>query len=302
MKNLLITGATGFSNIQLEEFREIGFNVLFFQQENQELDFDTSTISAVICNNLFLHHNIDLFTQLQLVQLTSAGIDRFPLEKIKGRNIKLLNAAGVYGTPIAEWIVAKVLELYKHSVYFFGEQRNCNWQKHRGIRELAGQRASIVGFGNIGQETARKLKAFDVEIWAVENRELSKEELTLTDEVYSSNQLFEILPQVDIVILTLPLNDATFHMFDLNLMEQMKSSAILINTSRGGVIDEQALIQCLEEAKIGGAALDVFENEPLSKKSPLWKLDNVIVTPHNSFVSNRNKERLLSLCLKNLSI
>ena len=301
MRNLLITGAAGFDHTQLKEFEKLGFNVLFLQQETSDLNFDPATVLAVICNNLFAHHNIDLFTHLEWVQLTSAGIDRFPMDKIKDRDIKLLNAAGVYGIPIAEWIVTKVLELYKHSAYFYREQSNCNWQKNREIRQLAGQKVCIVGFGNIGQETARRLKAFDVNVWAVENRDLNKEERILADKVYSSNQLHEILPEVDIVILSLPLNASTFHLFDSEMLGQMKSSAILINTSRGGVIHEKALIGCLKEGKLGGVALDVFENEPLSADNPLWQMENVIVTPHNSFVSNRNKDRLLNLCLKNLS-
>jgi phosphoglycerate dehydrogenase-like enzyme len=300
MKNLLITGATGFNTVQLNSFKNLGFNITFFQQEAEELNFDPSTISSVICNNLFLYHDINEFSKLEVIQLTSAGTDRFPIEKIKDTKIKIFNAAGVYSIPIAEWIIAKILEFYKSSFYFYRNQIKKNWQKNRQIIELSGQKACIVGFGNIGQECARRLKAFDVEILAVENRKFNSKEL-FADKVYNSNELNKIIGEVDIVILTLPLNKSTYHMFNLNLIQRMKSSAILINTSRGGVIDEDALIKSLKERKIRGAALDVFINEPLKNESSFWKLDNVIITPHNSFVSNKNTERLFKLCKKNLS-
>lgn len=301
MINLLITGAARFSESQINSFKELGYNVIFQQQENEPLGFDPAIVSAVICNNLFMHHNIDMFTNLKLVQLTSAGTDRFPLDKIEGRDIKLLNAVGIYSIPIAEWIVTKVLELYKESAFFYQNQRDGNWEKSRTINELAGQRACIVGFGGIGKELALRLKAFDVEVCAVKRSAPTVEELTLVENIYFSEQLLNIISEVDIVILTLPLNTSTYHMVDKVFLEKMKSSAVLVNTSRGGVVDEKALIRCLQEGKIRGAALDVFKSEPLDSNNPLWKMDNVIISPHNSFVSNRNSERLLSLCLKNLS-
>jgi len=114
MKQLLITGACSFNEEQRIKLKELGFNLTFMQDETSPIEIEVSNVDAVICNSLFLYHDIELFKELKLIQLTSAGMDRVPLDYIQSKNIEVFNARGVYSVPVAEWVVLKILELYKN--------------------------------------------------------------------------------------------------------------------------------------------------------------------------------------------
>jgi len=140
-----------------------------------------------------------------------------------------------------------------------------------------------------------------VNVIGVDNRSLVKPENKLINELYRPDAICQVLNKSDIVILALPLTGQTHHMMNKHKFESMRKGSVLINVSRGGVIDETALIQALQDNKFLGVALDVFEEEPLSHDSPLWGFDKVIITPHNSFVSDKVNERLFDLIINNLS-
>ena len=169
------------------------------------------------------------------------------------------------------------------------------------LLELAGKTVAIIGFGDVGSEVAKRLKAFDVKIIGVGRRE--KIETLFTDEYCLINEIDEVLRKSDIVILTLPFTEETMNLIDGERIACMKDNSVLINVSRGGIIDEEALIIALQENKFLGVALDVFNEEPLLEDNILWDLENVIITPHNSFVSvNTNEQLLFRLMLKNLNL
>jgi len=138
----------------------------------------------------------------------------------------------------------------------------------------------IVGFGTIGQSLARKAKAFGMKVMATKNRMEKGEKQKYVDRLLPRDKFREFLCTADFVVLTVPLTKETHHMIGSKELDCMKETAILINAARGGVIDEKALINALIEKKIAGAGLDVFEEEPLSPKSRLWDMENVIITPH----------------------
>ena len=131
-------------------------------------------------------------------------------------------------------------------------------------------------------------------------RELVKPTNDLFDTYYTINNVSEAVKNADVVILTLPLTDETRNMFNKELLSQFKNDAILVNIARGAVVNEDDLINALKNNELGGAVLDVFETEPLDEKSELWNLPNVVITPHNSFVSPKNNERLFELVYNNL--
>ena len=133
---------------------------------------------------------------------------------------------------------------------------------------------------------------------------LATQTSTLFDQLVEAKSKFRAgtLAQSDIVILTLPLNDSTYHLFNSDRMSKMKDGSVLVNMSRGKIIDEQALPPALQNRKPAFAVLDVFEQEPLEPSNPLWKVKNLIITPHNSFVSEKNFERLFQVIFKNLQI
>lgn len=297
--NLLVTGAFSASEEQLNKISSLGYKLYFQKDERGIPECDFSVIDAVICNGLFLYHDIDEFKNLKLIQLTSAGLDRVPLEKINQRGIALFNARGVYSIPMAEFAVAGVLSLYKHLNLFYENQKNHLWQKDRELQELCESTVAIVGCGSVGTECAKRFDAFGAKSVAVD---IVKPQSDIYDEYIDIKEIKTAVSKADIVILTLPLNDETRGMFDKELFGCFKSGAVFVNISRGATVNENDLLLSLENGKLGGAVLDVFEKEPLSKDSKLWDLENVIITPHNSFVSQKNNnKRLASLIYKNLA-
>lgn len=294
--NILVTGAWKCTEEDLNTIAAMGHQVVFMQQEREALPVEPAWVEGMICNGLFLHHDISLFPNLRFIQLTSAGFDRVPMDEVNRRGIRICNARGVYGIPMAEFAVSGVLQLYKQSRFFTENQKNHGWNKHRGLMELWGKQVAIVGCGNIGQECAKRFAAFDCRVVGVD---IFEGELPNISKIYHISRLPEVLPDSDVVVLTLPLTEQTKHLFGGDAFAAMKQGAVLVNIARGGVVDTQALIHALQ-TRLGGAVLDVFEEEPLSEDSPLWDMDNVIVTPHNSFVGQGNNDRLSRIIFDNI--
>ena len=294
---LLMTGAFNCTAEQKLNIEKLGCEVMFQQMENEPLSQEMYEAEAIICNGLFLYNDLDKFPNLKFVQLTSAGLDRVPVDKMKEKSIKLCNARGVYSTPMAEWALTGVLTLYKHTNTFYNNQLNHKWVKDRSVKELSGSTICIVGCGSVGTECAKMFKPFAKEIIAVD---IVKPTNDLFDTYYTINNVSEAVKNADVVILTLPLTDETRNMFNKELLSQFKNDAILVNIARGAVVNEDDLINALKNNELGGAVLDVFETEPLDEKSELWNLPNVVITPHNSFVSPKNNERLFELVYNNL--
>ncbi len=293
---LLITGAWNCTSEQLNQIEAMGHTIVFMQNEKDSLPCAYEDVEGVICNGLFLSHPIEKFTSLRYIQLTSAGFDRVSMDYIKTHGIKILNARGVYSIPMAEFAISGVLQLYKKSRFFRDNQQKHIWEKHRGVFELYGKTVCIVGCGNVGTECAKRFKAFGTKVIGVD---LFVREDTVFEHIYNLNDLDKALSQADVVVLTLPLTKETRYMMDELRFEKMKEGSVLVNIARGAVVDEQALLKALDN-KLLGAVLDVFEEEPLSVENCLWEKDNVILTPHNSFVGDGNTERLSKVIINDL--
>lgn len=293
--NLLITGAAHFSEGQMLEIESLGFHVVFMQNENGALPIESQMIDAVICNALFMHHDIKKFTNLKYIQLTSAGYDRVPLEYVIEHNIKIYNARGVYSVPMAEFAISSVLQIYKQTNFFTGNQKSHQWIKHRELKELCGKTVCIVGCGSVGMECAKRFAAFECEVLGVD---LDTGKKKYFEKILPISELDQTISEADVIILTVPLTEDTKHLINGRVLEKVKGESILINIARGEIIETEALIRELNKRNIY-AVLDVFENEPLEQESILWKMENVIITPHNSFVGERNGERLWGIVINN---
>ncbi|MEQ8155649.1 MAG: NAD(P)-dependent oxidoreductase [Clostridiaceae bacterium] len=294
--NLLITGAFNWKEEQIKALSECGYKIFYIEKEDADLCLDVSMIDAVVCNYLFVHHDIGLFKNLKIVQLLSAGLDRIPIDYVNEHNIKVYNARGVYSIPMAEFAICGVLQLYKKSHFFARNQKHHHWEKNRELEELTDKTVCIIGTGSIGVEVAKRFNAFTENVIGVD---LNPQSNALFKKIYPIDQLNNVISTSDIVILTLPLNNNTYGMFDETRFSYFKKKSILVNISRGGLVSEKALLKELD-TNIAGAVLDVFEEEPMNKENPLWDRDNVIITPHNSFVSNKNNERMWKLILENM--
>lgn len=295
--NLLLTGAFNYSEEQKELLKALGYNVFFMQQEVGELPLPVKDIDATICNGLFLYHDFDEFDNLKFVQLTSAGLDRVPVEKIRERGIVLLNACGVYSVPMAEWVVMRVLEHYKNTAHFSAAQAKGVWDKCRTLREIAGTKVAVVGAGNVGKEIAKRFEALGANIMGFD---IHTNPTLHFKEMHIISELPVLVGDCDIIVITAPLKPETYHLIGREILKVLKTGATIVNIARGQLVDELALIEVLTERQDLYAALDVFEQEPLAVDSPLWKMQNVAVSPHNSFVSNGNNVRMFNLMYNNL--
>lgn len=294
--NLLVTGAWAQAADYICKIEQQGHSVAFLQYEKDELPCSYEWVEGVICNALFMEHDIKKFKNLKYIQLTSAGYDRVPMDYVRECGITIHNARGVYSIPMAEFAVSGVLQLYKQSRFFAENQKEHRWEKHKNIIELFGRKVCIVGCGNVGTECAKRFQVFGCNVIGV-NR--SVREHHCFDKILGMQELQNVLAEVDIVVITVALTKETKHLINEECFEKMKENAVFVNVARGSVVDEKALIQALED-KLGGAVLDVFEEEPLGEESPLWEMDHVIVTPHNSFVGDGNGKRLAEVIISNL--
>ena len=294
---LLVTGAWQDAKNHIPELEKMGHEVIFQQYEKDPLPCPAEIIEGIICNGLFLDHKIEQFVNLRYIQLTSAGYDRVPVDYIRAKKIEIHNARGVYSVPMAEYALCGVLVLYKNMRQFLKQQETHVWQKQRNLMELAGSTVMIFGCGSVGRECARVFKAVGCRTIGVDICLIQSSHFSAVEDMVQADRL---IGQADVIISALPLVADTHHYFNERRFSLFKRDGIFVNISRGGVVSTTALINALETKKIRGAVLDVFEEEPLDESEKLWEFENVILTPHNSFLGNHNQERLWEVIKKNI--
>ncbi|MFJ5714291.1 D-2-hydroxyacid dehydrogenase [Neobacillus sp. NPDC093127] len=241
---------------------------------------------------------LDPQSKLQWLQTWSAGVDNLPLDGLELRGITLTSANGVHAYPISETIFALMLGLTRKIHTYVRNQQTKTWHHANMGLEMHDKTVGIIGVGAIGKETAKLAKAFRMTVLGVRNSGMPVE---YVDEMYTLDQLDLLLPKCDYVVVTLPHTKKTHRLFGAEQFSQMNPKAFFINIGRGEIVVEDELVRALMEGTIAGAGLDVFEKEPLSAESPLWELENVIITPHTSgSTENYNKRLIESILIPNL--
>ena len=246
-----------------------------------------------------LDHLVGRAPQLRWIHSASAGVDRVATAAVRERGIVVTNARGVFSRPIAEYVAMMVLVIARRLPQLLELQRERTWQPLRG-KELAELTMGIVGYGSIGAELARLLTPFEVRILATRRRPERGTGDAPNVELFGPEGLEHLLSESDVVVLTAPLTEETAGLIGAQQLQAMRETAWLINIARGRLIDELALRRALETGAIGGAVLDVFNEEPLPPESPLYAAPNVVITPHTSWSSDRVAERGLALFRENL--
>ena len=224
-------------------------------------------------------------------QIRAAGLAKEELSRIV-----FASSAGVHATPLAEWSLFGLLALRKGLPRLQADRRERRWD-HYPVAELRGETLLVVGVGEIGREVARLASAFGMRVVGVKRR---PEPTPFVDEIYAPDRLDELAAGADGIVITLPLTDETVGLISRRTIEALKPEAILVNVGRGPVVDEQALVDALRAGRIHGAALDVFATEPLPPDSPLWELENVILSPHTAALSIHENARIVELFSENL--
>ncbi|MCF7803718.1 MAG: D-2-hydroxyacid dehydrogenase [Candidatus Marinimicrobia bacterium] len=223
--------------------------------------------------------------RLSWIHIGTAGIDHTSFPELLKSDVIVTNASGLHAEPASEFVMAQMLYFAKHIDEFrrFKESRQWNqWELAAKISLLDGKSIGIVGLGSIGKAIAKKARAFGMHVIATKYSVAPEDQYAFVDRLLSREQLPALLRESDFVVLTLPLTSETEGLIDQRAFYQMKSSTYLINISRGPIVDENALILSLKQNRIAGAALDVFREEPLPENSPLFGMDNVLLSPHIS--------------------
>ncbi len=293
--NLLITGAWSRAEDYIPELAK-NHSVLYLKYEKEELPCSPDWVEGIVGNGIFLFHPIEQFTNLRMIQLTSAGFDRVPMDYVKEHDIEIYNARGVYSVPMAEYALTGVLFIYKNMSKFTQNQSNHLWEKIRDLRELNGKKVCIIGCGSVGSECATRFSSMGCYVYGIDPFVRNRFGFI---HISNTDKLKNKIINSDIVIVTLPLTEETRHMINGEILSVLPNNAVVVNISRGAVFDTDSLIKELKTGRIS-AVLDVFEDEPLYKDSPLWDMENVVITPHNSFVGEGNEKRLSDLILRNL--
>lgn len=220
--------------------------------------------------------------RLQWIQMTWAGTDKYTRNHGFPEDVCLTNASGAFGVIISEYVIAGILSLYRLLSTYRDQQRLHQW-KNAGCEEhLYGKRALILGTGNIGTHIAKRLCAFECDVVGIRRSNIMPDYF---NEIHTMEELSKELEKADIVISCMPNNSGTVGLMDKEHFGKMKNTALFVNVGRGLLLEEGAIEWALSNRKIAGAVLDVHREEPLYEKSPLWDMENVILTPHISGVS-----------------
>jgi phosphoglycerate dehydrogenase-like enzyme len=242
--------------------------------------------------------------QLRWIHSPAAAVHQLMFPELINSSVVVTNSSGVHGPVVAEHAIALVLALAKRLPRAMQYQVKKEWAQQQlwdeqpRPREVAGSTVIVVGMGAIGREFTTRAKALGMRVLAV--RENPSKGAEGADAVHSNLELDAILPQADYVLLCTPVTPATQSLMNQERLEKMKPEAYLINVGRGTLVDESALIPALMAHRIAGAALDVFVEEPLPPESPLWSVENLLITPHTAAVTEKLWERHYQLIAENL--
>jgi phosphoglycerate dehydrogenase-like enzyme len=239
---------------------------------------------------------------LRWVQGTAAGagqqVHDAQLAASDLERVTFTSSAGIHATQLAEWAILGLLTFTKDVPRVRLDQRSHRWS-HYPVRELRGQRLLVVGLGHIGRQVAAYARALGMHVTGV-RRTPSEDDLRLVDEVQATSDLADLVPGADAVVLALPRTPDTDHLFTAELIDALPAHAIVVNVGRGTTVDQGALTTALCQHRLGGAALDVCDPEPLPPDDPLWDLENVLLSPHTAALSVHENDRLVDLFLDNL--
>jgi phosphoglycerate dehydrogenase-like enzyme len=248
-------------------------------------------IEVVLVAPRFVHLLTDVWREIQSAQWIhslAAGVDSLPFDLLRRSSIVVTNSRGLYGDALGEFAIAAMLWFAKDLRRLARNQASRTWEPYT-VERLEGATVGIIGYGGIGQAVGRRAEALGMRVLPVRRRgELG--DPTIED----------VLAESDYAVVATPPTPATHRMIDARRLALLRAHAVLINVSRGLVIDEAALIAALRDRRIRGAALDVFETEPLPPESPLWTLDNVLVSPHTADHTADSHQRAMAFFIENL--
>jgi len=296
MKLLIVSGIRGGD---VERLRTVAPDVEFIVAKTKEeaikkiADADAAYGGGWLQRDIFLAAS----EKLRWVQIGGAGVDATLYPEMVESDVILTNASGAFDIPISEHVFSMILCFSRGLNMFIRHQLEGVW-RGTSLMQLAGQTILIIGLGNIGLAVAQRAHGFEMRILAIDP--MATEKPDYVERLEKSDKLHDLLSEADFVAICCPLTKTTFKMIGEAEFQKMKPSAHIINIARGKIIDEAALIRALQEKKIAGAGLDVFEQEPLPADSPLWQMPNVVITTHSAGAAPPTGERSFQIFRENL--
>lgn len=284
--------ATALESAIVERNRDINLQIARTPEETAAVAADVEILLSSFAEPDLLEE----MTSLRWIQALSAGVDYFDLDFLRERDLLLTNASGVHAQPIAEQVFGYMLAFERRFEQAADNERRSVWERYTG-GELADKTLGIVGIGKIGSRVAEIADTIGMHVVGTKRNPSDAPEVV--DWVKGSDSLYDVLVEADYVVIACPLTDETRGLLSGDEISAMKDNAVLINVARGAIVDEEALTKALQQRTIRGAALDVFETEPLPSESPLWDLSNVFVTPHNAGSTPKLPDRIAEIFLEN---
>lgn len=272
-----------------------------------DLDIDIRVVSAgdaeamADCDALvtFAHEDAFLDANLDWVHSIQAGVDRFPFDAFEEREIALTNSTGIHGDSVGDTVAGYMLNFARRLHVYRDQQRERTWEwpAHDEPFSLRGERLCVVGLGGLGGGIAARADALGMDVVGVKRTPTPVEAV---GEVYPSTQLHEAIADARFVALAVPLTPETEGLIGFEELREMREDAYLINVARGDVVVQDRLVPALRQGAIAGAALDTFTEEPLPADSPLWEMENVIVTPHAAAAHREYADRVAAIVAESL--
>lgn len=290
---LLVTNK--YSEEEIKRVEDLGYEVIYMKESKATVNENIKDVEILVGYNPFKTLDISKLSKLKYIQLSSVGIDQIPKDEVIKNNIVVCNNQGNYSIPMAEYIVMYILNVYKNTKKSYKNQENKNWKLDIELEELTNKKIGFIGTGTIAKNTAKRLVSFGVEIYGVNT---DGKHIENFDKCFSIDNIDYVIKTCDVVAITVPSTKSTIGMINEPKLKLMKEGSVLINIGRGNIINGNDLINYIEKFK--GVCLDVFENEPLSIENKLWNFENVTITPHNSWISNKNRERTYNTIYQNL--
>lgn len=247
----------------------------------------------------FAYEEAFLDADLAWIHSVQSGVDRFPFGALEERGIALTSSAGIHSDSVGETVAGYMLQFARQLHLHRTNEHRREWQypPWDAAFTLAGKSCCVVGLGTLGRGIAMRADALGMHVSGVRRTPTPVDHV---ETVFTADELHDALSEALFVALAIPLTERTRGLISTDELAMMRDDAYLINVARGGVVDEPSLVRALREEEIAGAALDVFEEEPLPSESPLWDMENVIVTPHSAAATREYAGRVAALVRENV--
>ncbi len=301
MNIVLLDAATLGKDLVINKIEEFGKLTVYQTTKAEETCKRIAGAEIVITNKVIIGSNeMDSAPNLKLICVAATGTNNIDIPEAEKRNIQVRNVKNYSTEAVAQHTLSLILALQNSLVEFAAETKQGNWSispvftmLNHPFYELKGKKLGIIGYGSIGKRVAEMAQVFGMEILIARRKGVEYND--------DSRVSFEtLLHESDVISLHTPLSEQTHNLFTLKEFEKMKKSAVIINTARGGIINEQDLFEALKNKIIRAAAIDVTEKEPIPANSPLLELDNLIITPHIAWTSAESRQKLLQGILNNI--